>query len=111
MLATMTTQNYAQELVKKTKGSLELDMILMAMLFNVQIQVYYVKDSQLMQKTFDFPDKSNKERKVVKLYAQPNMSFDTVYRKSFIRDVGICQSILLDVLLLITLAHRIIKRK
>jgi len=98
----MTTQKYAQQLIKTNKGSIELDAILMAMLFNVKLQIYYVNESQLMQKTFAFPIKSNKERKVIRLYAQYNMSFDTVYEKSFIRDAGVCQSILLDVLFLIT---------
>eukprot|EP00826_Nyctotherus_ovalis_P041364 TRINITY_DN4150_c0_g1_i17.p1 TRINITY_DN4150_c0_g1~~TRINITY_DN4150_c0_g1_i17.p1 ORF type:complete len:194 (-),score=2.09 TRINITY_DN4150_c0_g1_i17:329-910(-) len=97
MLTTKSTQKYTQQLIKKLKPHPELDIILISMLFNFQIQFYYIKDFLLLNKTFDFPAKSSGEKKLLRLYMNSNGTFDTVYEKAFIRDAGICQSILLDV--------------
>ena len=70
----------------------------MAMLFNIDLKLYYIAESGLSKEEFNFSTEESKMKpKKVQLYIAPDGYFDTVYEKSFVKSAGICQSLVLDV--------------
>lgn len=84
--------------VKKGKGRIEIDAILIALYLKAELQVYTLDKSRLIKQSFNF---NQKEQKRIRVYLEPNGRFDTIYDKSTIKSAGICQSILLDVMSLL----------
>ena len=95
MFTNMDTSEYVKSLEKDNSSYLETNLVLMALFFDVELQIYHADGSGL-NKISAF-QKESKRRKVVKLYLNYNGMFDTIYEKSIIKTYGICQAILLDV--------------
>lgn len=67
----------------------------MGLLFGMNLRIWYITDEGLKRQEFFFEENSSK---VAELYLAPDGYFDILYQKSYIKTVGMCQSILLDVL-------------
>ena len=100
MAKLINVNEYIKEL-KKGKGCIEIDAILIALYLKAELQVYTLDESGLIKQLFNF---NQKEERRVRVYLEPNGRFDTIYNKSTIKSAGICQSILLDVILLFNLS-------
>lgn len=70
----------------------EVDLILMGMVFRLDLIVLYVEGESLSQERFSFG-----KRKVI-IYINSDGKFDVAYDKKLIQNLGICQSIVLDVI-------------
>lgn len=99
MLTNMGTLSYIQALKDNKKQFPEVDIILMAIFFDLELHIYFLDDSKLYKQSFNLSSKLPDERKVIRLYLGVDGKFDLIYKKSTIESAGICQSILLDVIL------------
>jgi len=94
-MTTMNTPMYAKSLERFRKGKLEVDLVLMAMLFDVDVKLFYMGEEGLKKQEFSFP--GTKAKAKVQLYLGPEGYFDVVCDKAFVKSAGICQSLILDV--------------
>ena len=76
----------------------------MAMLFDMNIKLFYATEEGLMKQEFIFPStsalgikKTQASKQKIQLFLAADGYFDVVYDKSYIKSAGICQSVLLDV--------------
>lgn len=99
MLTNIDAKEYIARIENSYDGKPEVDLILMAMFFEINLKVLYVEDEVIKGVDFNFG------KRQVTVYINPEGYFDMVYEKSFVRNGGICQSIVLDVLLRFILAN------
>ena len=70
----------------------------MALLFNLDLRVFFVGEEGLTKSDLTFASKKPVERRTqVQLFLGPDGCFDVVYNKAEIKSAGICQSLVLDV--------------
>lgn len=92
--------------LKKGKSCTELDVILLASFLGAELQIYCLEDNGLVKQTFNVARKKPQGKgRIIRMYLEPNGKFDTIYNKATIKAAGICQSILLDVMLQLILAR------
>lgn len=91
MLTDINAKDYITNLEKFYQGKPEVDLILMAMFFRIDLQFLYVENEAMKEISFSF----GKEK--AQVYINPEGYFDVVYEKGFVRNCGLCQSIILDV--------------
>ena len=94
MMTSTGAPQYIKYLEKYKKGKPEVDLVLMAMLFKIDLTILYMTDEGLMKQKLIFPFNTKVKGTV---YLGPDGLFDVVYGKAFIKEAGICQSIILDV--------------
>jgi hypothetical protein len=71
----------------------------MAMFFDIELKLYYVAESGLGKQECLFHIGESKSTKpLIQLYLAPDGYFDVIYSKVFIKSAGVCQSLLLDVM-------------
>ena len=70
-----------------------MDLVLMSLFFGFNIRLYYLTDEGLLQQTVALLNTDSN----IQLYLNPDSGFDVVYSKAFIRNAGICQSLVLEV--------------
>lgn len=105
MLTDMNDKDYIVNVEKFYKGKSEVDLVLMAMFFGINLIILYVEDEVMKQMNINFGN-----IKTI-VYINPEGYFDVVYEKTFIRDCGICQSIVLDVIFEFTLVNWLLSRR
>jgi len=88
---------YIESLKGGHKSKPEVDAILLAMFYHINLQVCYLDESGLQSENFDFATSPYEEKTLVRLYLAADGSFDSIYEKNTIKSAGICQSILFDV--------------
>ena len=99
MLLTMltpysSTQSYIDALSKGFNVSL-VDVVLFCVFSHIEITVYYLSQEGLAKTQSKFGFKAD----TVRLFMTESGHFDTVYNKGYVRIAGICQSIVLGVIL------------
>lgn len=99
MLTNIDAKEYIARVEKSYDGKPEVDLVLMAMFFGINLIVLYVEDEVIKTVGLNFG------KKQVTVYINPEGYFDMVYEKSFVKNGGICQSIILDVFLRLILAN------
>lgn len=107
MLTNTGTAGYVQRL-KEGKDILEIDVVLMAIFFDLELEIYYVEDLKVKKQSFKLYSNTTNERKTIKLYLRPDCRFDTVYNKHNQKSNAISQSIILDVTVLFTFSWCIV---
>jgi hypothetical protein len=99
MLIGMEVKDYISRVEKFYAGKPEVDLILVAMFFEINLKVLYVEDEVIKKTSFKFGEKE------IAVYINPEGYFDIVCAKNFIKKCGLCQSIVLDVNLEVTVAN------
>lgn len=92
MLSDIDAEEYIARVEKAYAGKPEVDLVLLALFFEINLKVLYVENEVIKQMTFNFG------KKQATVYINPEGYFDTVHEKAFIKNSGLCQSIVLDVL-------------
>ena len=98
MFSTLSIDEYTESLLAKNNNRLDIDSILLSMLHNIDLHMYYISDSNLNVEIYKFGTETTKDSKFIQLYLNPNGGFNTIYDKTRIKTFGICQSIILDVI-------------
>jgi len=96
MLTNTGTAGYIQRL-KKKKDLQEVDVVLMAVFFDLELEVYFIENSKVKTQSFKLYSNALDERKTIRLYLRPDCKFDLIYAKQREEYAGICQSVVLDV--------------
>lgn len=99
MTTTMSTPMYVKTLRGGHRGRPEVDVILMALFFHIDVRVHYISETGLAKQDFGFSSEKQPCRRRVTLYLAADGAFDTVYAKSYVKSAGVVQSLLLDVIL------------
>lgn len=97
MLTNTGTAGYVQRL-KERKDLIEIDVVLMAVFFDLELEIYYVEDLKVKKQSFKLYSNTNSERKTIKLYLRPDSRFDLIYSKHNLNSNAMSQSIILDVI-------------
>lgn len=88
----MNSAEYIQSLGNQ-KRTAEVDAVLVALLLDIELQIYYFDGTKLAKMKFN----TDSKRKSIRLYLNAGGVFDTIYDKAEIKIAGICQAIVLDV--------------
>jgi hypothetical protein len=88
----MNASEYVESLGSQ-KETAEVDAVLIALFFDLQLQIYYIDKGGLGKIEFN----GGSKRRSVRLYLSADGVFDVVYDKKKIKAAGICQAIVLDV--------------
>eukprot|EP00826_Nyctotherus_ovalis_P012297 TRINITY_DN13235_c0_g1_i2.p3 TRINITY_DN13235_c0_g1~~TRINITY_DN13235_c0_g1_i2.p3 ORF type:complete len:103 (+),score=18.81 TRINITY_DN13235_c0_g1_i2:203-511(+) len=96
MLTNTGTTGYVQGL-REGRDLAEIDVVLMAVFFDLELEVYFVESSKVKRQSFKLYSNTAGKRKTIRLYLGTSGKFDVVYYKCEAQSAGLCQSILLDV--------------
>jgi hypothetical protein len=96
MLSNTGTSGYIQRL-KKKKDLQEVDVVLMAVFFDLELEVYFIDNSKVNSQPFKLYSNILNNKKTIRLYLRPDNKFDLLYEKQKEENAGICQSIVFDV--------------
>jgi len=95
----MEAKDYISRIEKFYEGKAEVDLILMAMFFEINLKILYVENEVIRKTSFKFGERQ------VAVYINPEGYFDIVWKKDFIKRCGLCQSIVLDVILKVIIVN------
>lgn len=93
----MKESDYIETLRRERKGKPEIDAILLAHAYKIELQIYYIEESNFQKQIFlphTIPEKSDR---IIRLHLNSDGHFDVICNKEYIRVCGICQSLVLDV--------------
>ena len=90
----METKDYAQSLKFNCGKFREVDLVIMALFFDIKLTVYIINWATLSTQIFN---SSTQSQKALELFLDCNGNYHIVLPKSKAKTIGICQSIVLDV--------------